>query len=177
MKTTFHGKAYKFGDNIDTDVIAPAMTISFGHADKAEQQDVMIHAFESIRPDFYKEVQPGSILIAGRNFGFGSHREQATTVIRDMGFDILIADSVARLYQRNSIAIGFPVLEVPNISDVVSEGDILDVDLEKWVLTNCTTGKTIDIEPLSEMAIRIISAGGIIGYMRQKLEGENACRV
>ena len=132
MKTTFHGKAYKFGDNIDT---------------------------------------------AGRNFGFGSHREQATTVIRDMGFDILIADSVARLYQRNSIAIGFPVLEVPNISDIVSEGDMLDVDLEKWVLTNCTTGKTIDIEPLSEMAIRIISAGGIIGYMRQKLEGENACRV
>ena len=69
------------------------------------------------------------------------------------------------------------ISNVPNISDIVSEGDMLDVDLEKWVLTNCTTGKTIDIEPLSEMAIRIISAGGIIGYMRQKLEGENACRV
>lgn len=173
MKSLIEGKAYKFGDNVDTDVIAPAMTISFGHADKAELDDVMYHAFESIRPDFYKEVKPHSILIAGRNFGFGSHREQATTVIEHMGFDILIADSVARLYQRNSFAIGFPVLEVPGITKMVDEGDVVSVDLINWTLTNKTTGKTIKIEPLSETALKIISYGGIIEYMKARLEKQN----
>ncbi len=103
MKTLIKGKAYKFGDNIDTDIIAPAMTISFGIADSSERMDVMVHAFEEIRPNFYKEVQPDSILIAGRNFGFGSHREQATTVIQHMGFEIILADSVARLYHATSM--------------------------------------------------------------------------
>lgn len=173
MKTVIKGKAYIFGDNIDTDIIAPAMTISFGIADSSERMDVMVHAFEEIRPDFYKEVQPNSILIAGRNFGFGSHREQATTVIQHMGFEIILADSVARLYQRNSIAIGFPVLEVPGITSMVSEGDELVVDLENWTFENLNTGIKIHLEPLSATALNIIEHGGIIEYMVTKLKNES----
>jgi len=116
MENVIKGRAYKFGDNIDTDVIAPGMTISFGMADKSEMDDVKTHAFNQVRPDFYKEVVPGSILIAGRNFGFGSHREQASTVVEDLGFRIVLADSVSRLYKRNSFAIGFPALDAPGIT-------------------------------------------------------------
>ena len=176
MKKLIEGNAVKFGDNIDTDLIAPAMTISFGIADKHEQLDVMIHAFEEIRPDFYKEVTPGSILIAGRNFGFGSHREQATTVISHMGFDIILAESVARLYQRNSIAIGFPVLEVPGITKIVSEGDLLRIDLEKWKLKNISTNEKITLQPLSDTALKIIEHGGIIPYMAVKLDSEKKAK-
>jgi 3-isopropylmalate/(R)-2-methylmalate dehydratase small subunit len=170
MKTMIQGKVFTFGDNIDTDIIAPAMTISFGIADSNEMEDVKKHAFEEIRPNFYQEVEPGSILVAGRNFGFGSHREQATTVIANMGFEIILADSVARLYQRNSIAIGFPVLEVPGISSKVAEGQELRIDLKSWELTNLTTKEVIELEPLSETALNIIEHGGIVEFMVSKLE-------
>lgn len=172
MRTQYRGKAYKFGDNIDTDIIAPAMTISFGCSDKAEMENVKIHAFEELRQDFWKDVLPESIFIAGRNFGFGSHREQATTVIGYMGFSIIIAESVARLYQRNSLAIGFPVIEAPGICDVVEEGDEVSVDLEQWVVTNNRTGKSIKVEPLSDMAMKLLNAGGIIDLMKLEMQGE-----
>ncbi len=172
MDMIIKGKAYKFGDNIDTDILAPGLTASFGLADASEMEDVKTHAFEQIRPDFYKEVIPGSILIAGRNFGFGSHREHATTVIEYLGFKIIIADSVARLYQRNSFAIGFPVLEVPGITKMVEEGDELEINLANCSIKNFRTGNTISIEPLSEIAQEIIEAGGIIEHMKNTLEKE-----
>lgn len=170
MKTQYRGKAYKFGDNIDTDIIAPAMTISFGCSDEAEMENVKIHAFEELRKDFWKDITPGSILVAGRNFGFGSHREQATTVIEYMGFSIIIAESLARLYLRNSLAIGFPVIEAPGITEIVEEGDDISVDMENWCITNNSNGKTIRIEPLSDMTMKLLSAGGIIELLKAELK-------
>lgn len=169
MKTVFTGKVFKFGDNIDTDILAPGMTISFGCSDGNELENVKLHAFEEIRKDFWKEVEPGSILVAGRNFGFGSHREQATTVISYMGFSAIVADSVARLYQRNSLAVGLPVIEAPGITSMVQEGDELSVDIGAWEIRNLTTGKSMKVEPLSDMAMKLIEAGGIIPLMKQQL--------
>ncbi len=169
MKTSYTGKVYKFGDNIDTDILAPGMTISFGCADENEIENVKLHAFEEVRKDFWKDVVPGSILVAGRNFGFGSHREQATTVIEYMGFSLIVADSVARLYQRNSLAIGFPVIEAPGVTDMVEEGDELTVDMERWEIRNLTNGKSMKIESLSEMAMKLIELSGIIELMKAEL--------
>lgn len=167
MEKIISGKVYKFGNNIDTDIISPGMTISFGLADGSELEEVRLHAFEELRPGFYKEVIPGSIMVAGKNFGLGSHREQATTVMKKLGFTLVIADSVARLYQRNSFAIGFPVLEVPGISRMVEEGDYIDVDLYNWTLMNKKNNETIKIEPLSEIALKIIYSGGIIELLKE----------
>ncbi len=172
MRTQYKGKAYKFGDNIDTDIIAPAMTISFGCSDKAEMENVKIHAFEELRKDFWKDVLPESIFVAGRNFGFGSHREQATTVMGYMGFSIIIAESVARLYQRNSLAIGYPVIEAPGISNMVEENDEISVDLEQWIITNHTNGKSMKIEPLSGMALKLLDCGGILDLLKLEIAGE-----
>ncbi len=165
------GRVYKFGDNIDTDIMAPGLTISFGLGDATERENVKRHAFEAIRKDFYKDVVPGSILVAGKNFGFGSHREQANTVIISLGFSLVVADSIARLYQRNSIAIGFPSLEVPGITEIVEEGEELELDFENWTITNTCTGKSLPVEPLTESIQEIIRDGGIIRHMKKKAEG------
>jgi len=170
MNTLLTGRAYTFGDNIDTDIIAPGMTISFGLADGSEMEEVKTHAFEEVRPGFHREVIPGSILVAGKNFGFGSHREQAITIVQYLGFRIILADSVARLYERNAFAIGFPIIEVPGISAMVSEGDIVEVDMESWNVTNKTTGKSVAVEPLSETVLGIIEAGGIIELLKESWE-------
>lgn len=166
------GRVLKFGDNIDTDIIAPPDAISFGIADESEMQGVIECAFHTIRPGFHKNVRSGDILIAGKNFGLGSHREQATTVIAKLGISTILAESIARLYQRNSIAIGFPVFEVPGISKLAEEGDDIEVDLTEWKVTNMKTGETLRLQPLSGMIQNILDAGGILKMMVQRLEQE-----
>ncbi|HHX26094.1 MAG TPA: 3-isopropylmalate dehydratase [Firmicutes bacterium] len=172
MKKIFTGKVYKFGDNIDTDIIAPGKTISFGRPDDNELDHVKLHAFEELRPDFYKTVEPGSIMVAGRNFGFGSHREQANAVIKYLGFDIVVADSIARLFLRNSVAIGFPAVELPGVSMLASEGDTVTIDMGNWKFTNIDKGMTVDIEELSKTLIEIIENGGIIKALIARLKDE-----
>lgn len=172
LERQMKGRVLKFGDNIDTDIIAPPDAISFGMADDSEMQEVIDSAFYTVRPNFSKEVRKGDILVAGRNFGFGSHREQATTVIAKLGISTILADSIARLYQRNSIAIGFPVFEVPGISALVEEGDYIEVDLTEWKVTNVRTGGTLRIEPLSGMIQNILDAGGILEMMVRRLNEE-----
>lgn len=172
MDKLIRGRVLKFGDNIDTDIIAPGDVISFGMADAAEKELVKVSAFKVVRPEFYKAVKKGDILVAGRNFGFGSHREQATTVIEELGITTVIAESVARLYQRNSIAIGFPVFEAPGICSLVEEGEELEMDLTQWKVRNINTGAELNIEPYSEMVQKVLDAGGILEMMRKRLEGE-----
>ena len=170
--TVFTGRVLKFGDNIDTDLITPADTTSFGLGDEEERQVLRENAFRSIRPAFHTQVRPGDILVAGRNFGLGSHREPANTALVSLGFVAVIAESVARLFFRNSVAIGFHALQVPNITRMVEEGDTLQVDMTAWTIRNLTNGKTAPIEPYSELVQRIIEAGGILRVLRARVEAD-----
>ena len=170
MDKVIRGKVYKFGDNIDTDVITPAYTTVYGLSDEQEYENIKIHSFEQFRPDFYKEVAPGSILIAGKNFGCGSHREQASIIIGLLGFKAVLADSVARIFQRNSIAVGFPVFQAPGITDIAEESDELELDMANWKVTNLTTGKSMDLEPFSGTVLDILEQGGIIQLLKHEME-------
>lgn len=170
--TVFTGRVWKFGDNIDTDLITPADTTSFGLGDEEERRILRENAFRSLRPAFHTQVRAGDILVAGRNFGLGSHREPANTALVDLGFVAVIAESVARLFFRNSVAIGFHALQVPDITRMVEEGDQLEVDMQAWRIRNLTNGKTATIEPYSELVQRIIEAGGILRVLKTRVEAD-----
>jgi 3-isopropylmalate/(R)-2-methylmalate dehydratase small subunit len=170
------GRAFVFGNNIDTDIIAPGNTISFGLGDAHEEDDVKRHAFQAVRKDLYKSVKVGDILVAGRNFGLGSHREPANKALVTLGFRAVIAESIARLFFRNSVAIGFHVFQVPGILDMVSDGDELVIDLSVPVLRNRTRGTEIALEPYSPLIRRIIDEGGILEVMRSRLAAQEAAR-
>ena len=173
MRETMIGNAWKFGDNIDTDVIT-TYKLLLGVPGEEEYQMLRKNAFQALRKDFYKQVKPGDILIAGENFGFGSHREQANIVLPLLGFQAIISESFARIYFRNSIAIGFPAYEVPGITAIVDEGDQLEIDSVNNIITNKTNGKVCSIEPHSEMVGKILDAGNIFNFMRDRLEREFA---
>lgn len=166
------GRVWKFGDNIDTDIITPADTISFGLGDAAERQQVLENAFRAVRPGFHALVKPGDILVAGRNFGLGSHREPANTALVNLGFAAVIAESIARLFFRNSVAIGFHALELPGITAMVEEGDELTIDLTAWTVRNLTSGKTARLEPYSELVQRIIQSGGILEVLKARVAAD-----
>jgi 3-isopropylmalate/(R)-2-methylmalate dehydratase small subunit len=168
------GRVWKLGDDIDTDVITPGDTTHFGLADDEEVRALKEHAFRAIRPGLHKVVRPGDILVAGRNFGLGSHREPATTVLIALGFSALIAESIARLYFRNSVAMGFHAIQLPGITSLVEEGDELQVDLERWQLQNLSTGKATAMRPYSDLVKNIIAAGGIIEVLKARITAEQA---
>jgi 3-isopropylmalate/(R)-2-methylmalate dehydratase small subunit len=168
----FTGRVWKFGDNIDTDLITPADTTSFGLGDEEERRILRENAFRSIRTAFHTQVRPGDILVAGQNFGLGSHREPANTALVSLGFVAVIAESVARLFFRNSVAIGFHALQVPGITGMVEEGDTLEVDMTTWTIRNLANGKTASIEPYSELVQRIIEAGGILRVLKARVEAD-----
>jgi len=170
LQRRIEGRAFVFGDNIDTDIIAPGNTISFGLGDAFEEDDVKRHAFQAVRPDLYKQVREGDILIAGRNFGLGSHREPANKALHTLGFRAVIAESVARLFFRNAVAIGFHVFQVPGILQMVEDGDEMTIDLDVPVLRNRTRGTEVALEPYSPLIRRIIEEGGILEVMRARLE-------
>lgn len=171
---TMRGRAWVFGDNIDTDIIAPADTISFGLGDKTEDDDVKRNAFRAVRPGLHKEVQRGDILVAGRNFGLGSHREPANRVLVSLGFSAVVCESVARLFFRNSVAIGFYVFEVPGILNFARQGDELEIDLVESVIRNRTQGTTLPLQPFSPMIRNIIDEGGILAMMKKRLREREA---
>jgi 3-isopropylmalate/(R)-2-methylmalate dehydratase small subunit len=170
--TLFTGRVWKFGDNIDTDLIAPGDTISFGLGDEAERRHVLENAFRAVRPGFHRQVKPGDILVAGRNFGLGSHREPANMALVNLGFAAVIAESIARLFFRNSVAIGFYALQVPGITGMVEEGDELTIDMQAWTIRNLTSGKTAAIEPYSPLLQKIIEAGGILKVLRARVQAD-----
>lgn len=171
-KQRFQGKVWKFGDNIDTDIIAPAGTISFGLGDATEDLDVKTNAFRAVRPDFHLQVGQGDILVAGKNFGLGSHREPANRVLVSLGFRAVIAESVARLFFRNSVAIGFYTFQVPGILDFVDEGEELDVDVENAMLRNVTRGTELKMEMFSPLVRNIVDQGGILEVLKSRLAAE-----
>lgn len=163
------GRAWVFGDNIDTDIIAPGELISFGLGDAAEENEIRKNAFRAVRPGLYKEVKVGDVLIAGRNFGLGSHREPANKALYSLGFRAVIAESMARLFFRNAVAIGFHVFQVPNIRELVREGDELEIDPDGAMLRNLTRKAQQPLEPYSPLIRNIIEQGGILEVVKSRL--------
>ena len=163
------GRAWVFGDNIDTDIIAPGELISFGLGDAAEEDVIRKNAFRAVRPGLYKEVKVGDVLIAGRNFGLGSHREPANKALYTLGFRAVVAESMARLFFRNAVAIGFHVFQVPGIRDQVKEGDEVEIDVDAARLRNVTRSKEQPLEAYSPLIRRIIDQGGILEVVKSRL--------
>ena len=162
MMNVYKGRAWKFGDNIDTDLIVPSVYL------RAPMEVVLQHTFEAIRPDFSKQVKPGDIIVGGKSFGFGSHREKAAWVPKLLKVSVVVADSFARTFFRNCVNIGMPILPIQNVSKMVEEGDEVEVDLQKGILRNITKGTSIAAKPLPEIVLNILHAGGILQVLKQK---------
>ena len=159
---TIHGKVHKFGDNINTDLISPAPFI--GMAD-----EIMIaHAMDGADPDFSKKVKPGDIMVAGKNFGSGSSRETAPFVIKGSGISVIIAEFYARIFYRNAINIGLPVLTCDQVSKI-NEGDELKVDPIGGVILNVTRGEEYTCSALPENIMELVKDGGLIPHYRKHL--------
>ncbi len=155
------GRVRKFGHNIDTDTVAPGPYLQLP-ADEMKK-----YAFGPAVPDFYTTICDGDVIVAGNNFGCGSSREQATQVVKDLGISFVIADSIARIYYRNCIALGLHPIAVKGVSGLFNEGDIIEIDLESTKLRNPATGREILFEPLSESQEKIIEAGGILQLLKK----------
>lgn len=155
------GKAWKFGENLNTDEIIPArynLTI--------EEKELAKNVFCEIKPDFAKKVQPGDVVVAGNNFGCGSSREHAPVAIKGSGAACVIAGSYARIFFRNSINIGLPILECPEAAAGIEEGDQVEVDLATGKIENRTRGASYQARPLPDFVLKIVAAGGIVAFLK-----------
>lgn len=164
MGEVWRGKAHKFGDNIDTDIIIPARYLV-----TTDPEELAKHCMEPIAPDFPRRVKPGDIIVAGENFGCGSSREHAPLAIKGLGISCVIAKSFARIFYRNAFNIGLPALECPEAVDGIREGDELEVNMGTGTIRNLTTGETFQAMPIPPFMRDILEAGGLISYIRRKL--------
>ncbi len=160
------GRAWKFGDSIDTDVILPGKYLTL-----TEPKELAQHAMEGIDSEFSRRVQPGDVIVAGRNFGCGSSREHAPLALKHAGVGAVVAKSFARIFFRNAVNIGLPVVICPEAYEAVEQGDQLEVDLEGGVLRDLTKGVELKFTPLPSFLLEILSSGGLIPYLKSKLEG------
>ena len=155
------GSVFKYGDNVDTDVIIPARYLNI--ADRAE---LATHCMEDIDTEFVKNVSKGDIMVGGENFGCGSSREHAPMVIKESGIDCVIARSFARIFYRNAINIGLPILECPEASEGIRAGDKVSIDFDSGLITNETTGKTFQAQPFPDFIKEIMAAGGLVNSLK-----------
>lgn len=160
---TVKGKVFKYGNDVDTDVIIPARYLN-----TTSESELASHCMEDIDPAFVKNVRPGDIIVAGDNFGCGSSREHAPIAIKASGVSIVIANSFARIFYRNSINIGLPILECPEAVKGINAGDEVQVDLSEGVITNLTTGKTFKAQPFPPFIQEIIEAGGLMKNLAKR---------
>lgn len=158
----FNGKAIKYGDNVDTDVIIPARYLN-----TIDKKELASHCMEDIDKDFVNKVECGDIMIAGNNFGCGSSREHAPIAIKESGISLVIARSFARIFYRNSINIGLAILECPEAADNISEGDKVEADLDNGIIYNKTTGQSFKTNPFPEFIQKIITNGGLVESIRR----------
>lgn len=161
------GRVWKFGDHVDTDVIIPARYLVTG--DPAE---LAKHCLEDADPTFAQRVRPGDIIVAGENFGCGSSREHAPLSIKGAGVACVIAASFARIFYRNAINIGLPILEAPQAAAEIQAGDEVEVDLGTGRIRDLTTGREYTAQPFPPFMQELIAAGGLIPYVRQRLAAE-----
>lgn len=153
----FNGNAIKYGDNVDTDVIIPARYLN-----TIDKKELASHCMEDIDKTFVNRVKAGDIMVAGNNFGCGSSREHAPIAIKESGISLVIANSFARIFYRNSINIGLAILECPEAVEGISEGDKVEADLDNGIIYNRTTGAEFKTKPFPEFVQKIITAGGLV---------------
>ena len=157
------GHVFKYPDNVDTDVIIPARYLNTQDA-----KELASHCMEDIDKSFVAKVQPGDVMVGGWNFGCGSSREHAPLCIKTSGISVVIAKSFARIFYRNSINIGLPILECPAAADAIAAGDLVSVDFDTGVITDETTGATFQAEPFPPFIQEIIAAGGLMNSIKAK---------
>ena len=157
-----HGTVFKYGDNIDTDVIIPARYLN-----TQDHKELASHCMEDIDTTFIKRVKDGDIMVGGWNFGCGSSREHAPIAIRAAGISCVIAKTFARIFYRNAINIGLAILECEAASDGISEGDEVNIDFETGVITNVTKGETYQAEPFPPFIRDMINKGGLMASIKE----------
>lgn len=160
----FSGAAHKYGRDIDTDVIIPARYLNTSIAEELAK-----HCMEDLDAEFVNNVKPGDILVAEENFGCGSSREHAPISIKAAGVSVVIAKSFARIFYRNAINTGLPIMEAPEAVDGISNGDQIEVDADAGKITNLTTGQTFEAQPFPPFIKDIIEKGGLIESIKQKV--------
>jgi 3-isopropylmalate dehydratase small subunit len=165
-KLVFEGKVFLFGDNIDTDVIIPARYLN-----TQDPAELAAHCMEDIDGDFAGNVRDGDIIVAGENFGCGSSREHAPLAIKACGVACVLASSFARIFYRNAINIGLPILELKGATEKIKPGDTIEVDFQEGTIKNRTDGSLYQSEPFPPFMQRIIHAGGLINRIKQELGG------
>ena len=156
-----NGSVFKYPDNVDTDVIIPAR-----HLNTQDPKELAAHCMEDIDKEFITKVKDGDVMVGGWNFGCGSSREHAPVAIKAAGISVVIAKSFARIFYRNSINIGLPIMECPEAVDAISAGDTVQVDFDTGVITDATTGRSFQAEPFPPFIQDIISAGGLMKSIR-----------
>jgi len=157
------GRVRKFGDNIDTDTIAPGPSLLL------PMEEMKKHAFSPIIPDFFRSVKEGDILVAGNNFGCGSSREQATSVLKALGFRYVVCESMAKIFLRNCVGLGvYPIL-AKGASRIFREGDEIEIDMEQGQVRNVQTGEKALFEPLSGTPLEILESGGILSVLKKRI--------
>ncbi len=159
-----HGHVFKYGDNVDTDVIIPARYLNTSDA-----KELAAHCMEDIDAEFVSKVKDGDIMVATRNFGCGSSREHAPLAIKTAGVSCVIAATFARIFYRNSINIGLPILECPEAVAGINAGDEVEVDFDSGKITNVTSGKTFQAQPFPAFMQEIIKADGLVNQLKAKL--------
>ena len=158
-----HGTVIKYGDNVDTDVIIPARYLN-----SSDPAELATHCMEDLDKDFLKRMKPGDIMVATKNFGCGSSREHAPIAIKAAGVSCVIAETFARIFYRNAINIGLPIIECPEASKKIKAGDQVDIDFNTGVITDQTTGETFQGQAFPPFMQKIISEGGLINYINHK---------
>jgi len=165
MKTILEGKAFVFGNNLDTDQIYPGQYLEL-----AKTTDIKKHAMEGVDPRFVTLFQPGDIIVGGTNFGCGSSREHAAIALKAIGAGAILAESFARIFYRNAINLGVPVLVSPGILNRVKQEDILKIDIETGNAQDLTTKNKLKIQPLSDYVLDILRMGGIKSLVKRNLQ-------
>lgn len=157
------GTVFKYGDNVDTDVIIPARYLN-----SSDPAELAVHCMEDIDTEFVKKVQKGDIIVANKNFGCGSSREHAPIAIKASGISCVIAETFARIFYRNAINIGLPIIECPEAAKEIQAGDDVEIDFDSGVITDKTTQKSYQGQPFPEFMQKIIKAEGLINYINEK---------
>lgn len=156
------GKVWKFGNDIDTDIILPGRYLIY-----TDEERLSEHCMEGLDEDFNEKFNKGDFIVAGNNFGCGSSREHAPIALKGLGVSAVIAESFARIFYRNSTNVGVPLLEAPGITDLVEEGEEIEVDMEKGTITS-QNGESITFKKLPPFMLEILEKGGLIEYLKQK---------
>ncbi len=161
MEKKVQGRVHKYGDDVNTDVIIPARYLNIHDMD-----ELSLHCMEDIDPKFVEKASPGDIIVACDNFGCGSSREHAPVVIKQRGISCVIATTFARIFYRNAINIGLPIMECPEASERIEDGDEVAIDFESGVITNVTKGETYQAAPFPAFIQEIIDAGGLLNSLK-----------